>query len=565
MNNSKGEAAVLNKLQDLGFVVNTPEVKNQPVYDLTVHLKNSINRTAYIQVKTRGENNPAGFRIGGKKRIKSKGGREVTVPEKYDHFVVTTTEQGELGYLQDDSLTQKLMADQLSMDIAECTERIYDEAGNLVKTIQTATNEELALKNPTLKRILVALPFDDPEKNLVTSLALYDSDGCRCRGDAESADYVNSKTGEIVKVNCPCNMFLASLGPDDDPNQRPNHQFIDDTAIQAAQHKSVNCKANGNLRVMIAKAKTLGGIHQFRTTSLNSITQLMAAMHQVSEITGGILSAIPMLLEIYSKKVSTGPNKPPRTVFVVTLTHRAAINDFLREVAEQTALRESMRKQIAAKEILELPEPGREDLVEQMAISQEFYNADAYIDVESEEVTKAGEEKPAEDEKPKGDKTKAKEETKPKEDKTKAKDKKKEEPKGKGETKAKEKPAEKDKPKEKKEEAKEEKEKPKEEAKPREEATESAPDTEAAEPPEETPTETTEEKPALPDIDTKPPEDADYSKATKELRREFFKSARAKYDDDQIREWLKRLWDINSSSKLLTWQVQAMNSWLEIE
>jgi len=69
MNNSKGEAAVLNKLQDLGFVVNTPEVKNQPVYDITVHLKDSISRTAYIQVKTRGENNPAGFRIGGKKRI----------------------------------------------------------------------------------------------------------------------------------------------------------------------------------------------------------------------------------------------------------------------------------------------------------------------------------------------------------------------------------------------------------------------------------------------------------------------------------------------------------------
>ena len=69
MNNSRGEARVINKLQELGFVVNKPEVKNQPVYDLTVHLKNSISRTAYIQVKTRGENNPNGYRIGSKKRV----------------------------------------------------------------------------------------------------------------------------------------------------------------------------------------------------------------------------------------------------------------------------------------------------------------------------------------------------------------------------------------------------------------------------------------------------------------------------------------------------------------
>jgi chemotaxis protein histidine kinase CheA len=323
-------------------------------------------------------------------------------------------------------------------------------------------------------------------------------------------------------------MFLAKLGPDDDPNQRPTHKFVADPPIQDALSKGFACKANGNLRVMIAKAKTLGGIHQFRTTSLNSITQLMAAMHQVSEITGGILSAIPMLLEIYSKKVSTGPNKPPRTVFVVTLTHRAAINDFLREVAEQTALRESMRKQIAAKEILELPEPGKEDLQEQLSIAQEFYGATQYIDVESEEV-----EKPKEEEKPEESEEKPKEEDAPA-------------PKEEPEEKPKEKKKDETPP---KEEAKAEEPKPKEEPEP------SKPEEPAPEP--------EEEKPAIPDIDTKPPENADYAKASKELRKEFFKNAREKYEDDQIRDWLKRLWDIQSSSKLLTWQVEAMNEALK--
>jgi hypothetical protein len=69
MNNAKGEALVVSRLQQRGFVVNKPSVKNQPVYDLSVHLSNSIERTAYIQVKTRGENNPAGYRIGTKKSV----------------------------------------------------------------------------------------------------------------------------------------------------------------------------------------------------------------------------------------------------------------------------------------------------------------------------------------------------------------------------------------------------------------------------------------------------------------------------------------------------------------
>jgi len=501
------------------------------------------------------------IKIGGKKMITNKHGREVAVPEKYDHFVVTTTDQDEMGYLRDDALMQKLMDDQLNMEIAEHTERIYDEAGNLVQTIQTVPTEELKLRNPTLKRILIALPFDDPEKNLVTSLALYDRDGCRCRGDGESADYVSPSTGEFHKVPCPCNMFLSKLGPDDDPNARPPHQFTADSTIQNSMSKGVYCKANGNLRVMIAKAKTLGGIHQFRTTSLNSITQLMAAMHQVSEITGGILSAIPMLLEIYSKKVSTGPNKPPRTVFVVTMTHRAAINDFLREVAQQTALRESMRKQIAAKEILELPDPGQEDPVEQMSIAQEFYGA--YIDAEAEEKQKAAAssnpEPPQTEEKPKEE---AKTEEPPKEEPKTEEKPKEEEKKPEPEKKPEEPPKKEQKPEE----------KPKAEEKPAEEAT-TEPEPESSEAPEEpappkdaeTEAPAEESKPAPPDLDTNAPENADYSKASKELRKAFFAKAREKYDDDQIREWLKHLWKIQSSSKLVTWQVEAMNKALEGE
>jgi hypothetical protein len=87
LNNSRGEAAVIKELIAQGFVVNQPTAKNQPVYDLVVHLNSSIRRTAYIQVKTRGTNNPNGFRIGTKAKVMEMSGwlkREKAV----NYFVV---------------------------------------------------------------------------------------------------------------------------------------------------------------------------------------------------------------------------------------------------------------------------------------------------------------------------------------------------------------------------------------------------------------------------------------------------------------------------------------------
>jgi hypothetical protein len=298
---------------------------------------------------------------------------------------------------------------------------------------------------------------------------------------------------------------------------------------------------------------------------MNSITQLMAAMNQVREITGGLLAGVPMALEVYPKKVSPGPNQKPQTVYVVTLTHRASINDFLRDVAEQTALRESMRKQIAAKEILELPAPGMESRFEQVAIGQEYYGTEAaaFVSATGEELAAlpevvadvSGEEREKADEPKK--KTGSKKQQ--------------------GDESAEKAPEKTEEPEPTEESGQSEA--PQEEAQPPQEKAQSpdedqgknssgdgsdSKDDGTADSPQDDPGDQgenpeDEERTQLPDVDIEPPEGADMSNASKDLRKSFFKKARsAGFTDSAIRDWMSELWNIQSSAKLLTWQTEAM-------
>ena len=63
----------------------------------------------------------------------------------------------------------------------------------------------------------------------------------------------------------------------------------------------------------------------------------------------------------------------------------------------------------------------------------------------------------------------------------------------------------------------------------------------------------------FPRVKVTPPEGAVTSRASKSLRKDFFiKARRAGYTDVKIREWMEKTWNIHSSAKLLTWQVEAM-------
>jgi hypothetical protein len=479
------------------------------------------------------------IKIGGKKKMQgtNAAGKPKTIPVKYDHFVVTGTDQDELGYIPDDELAKKLQADQMGILIAEHTEPIYDETGHLIKTIQTATKEQLIEESKRLTRIVIMLPFDNIDENLVTSLAVYDSDGCRCRGNNEIAEYVDPRTGKVTQIRCPCNLLTTRLSPEDDINKREPHE----AGLKPEPGRGLMCKANGILYMILKQARTIGGVHVFRTTSINSIRQLMFSMRQVSNLTRGFLAGIPLVLELQAKKVSPGPNKKLQTAYVVTLTRRASQNEFLRQVAEGAVLRESLQNQIATRQIQQLPAPGNENPYDAYSIKEEFYNPESEddIEVEGEVVSDAEfsdvpntpiEELPeASTETPREQSQEAPGATEATTPATEAKT-----PENvssdESEAKATQEPAK---------------------------GPEASGATDKPDEPESTVVTFGRFKP----IDTKTPADADTSPASKELRKSFFeKTKTAGYTDEEVRNLLERLWKIQSSSKLQTWQVNALIS-----
>lgn len=495
------------------------------------------------------------IKIGGRKKINTQNG-ERTIPVKFDHFVVTTNEQEELGYVIDDVLTRRLLNDQLRMMKDEATERIYENRivdGEvrrvLIKTIQHTPDDVLEQQNDAVRRILVTLPFDDPDENLVTSLSVYDRNGCRCRGDNESADWIDPQTGEATKVACPCNMLKIRLSEDDDPDQRPQHEMAQHGMVPR-ESNGFTCKANGVLRVKIEQARTIGGVYLFRTTSMNSIRQLLDSMNSISAITGGTLAGYPLNLVVEPKRLRPRPNKPAHIGYVVNLIFKADEDAFLRYVIEKIAVREQLKAQLNAREIQQLPAPGYEPRQEQVAIAEEFYATgvpEDFMDGHYEERSLP----PAREDPQQGKKE---------QDATTPSDA----------------PVETQK-------AAEPLETPEESSDTQTDApgeTEQQTDAKPANPVEEEKAESAGEKDSqdagadqkgngeggrqFPAVNREMPEGADTGPAPKDIRKKFFLKARAKgLQDNEIRTWIDELWQAKSSSALKTWQVESMMASLQ--
>jgi hypothetical protein len=292
------------------------------------------------------------IKIGGRRKIQTRDGERV-IPQKFDHFVVTTNERGELDYLPNAPLMEAL--------------KKYEKR-----------------KDGKVKRMLVWLLSDDPDENLDCNLAYYDGQGCRCRGDGKSATYIDPETGEMSKLDCPCPMLRMQLG-NSKVEDRAEHPHL-----KPDKKRNMVCKTHAVLRVMIHEAMKLGGVFLFRTTSRHSIEQLQASMALIRNLTGGALVGAPFELSVEPKRVRPERNQNYQTVFVVTLTHSADAVEFLKLMAEQHRMRADMRAQIQGSNILSLPAPGLEDRDEQIAVAQEFNDPDEpeeYIDAEGAEVT----------------------------------------------------------------------------------------------------------------------------------------------------------------------------------
>lgn len=144
------------------------------------------------------------------------------------------------------------------------------------------------------------------------------------------------------------------------------------------------CKPHARIQFQLLSAPRLGGVSQFDTTSIRTISQLFSCLHTFYTFTGrgdpekGVVSGIPLKLVLHPFKVNHGGQ--PSTAYSVSLEFRAESATKLRQslidhaMEFRRTLMPAIPKQIAAPET---PEPEEEfETVEAAQFTNEFTEPD---------------------------------------------------------------------------------------------------------------------------------------------------------------------------------------------
>ncbi len=202
----------------------------------------------------------------GEERTSSKTGKTFRLPQKLDHFIITTN-------------FKDPHTDTFVPDVA------------LMEQIASATNQD----PNNLKFLPVMLLFDNPELNFIVRFSCYKSAKAWCIGDGKKAFRLKNNY-EREEVQCPCERVLPSYNGNE------------------------KCKVFGRLTVLLQGVKRIGGCWVFRTTSWHTVRSIQSSMIFLRQLTGGILSGIPLMLTINPKAVII-PDGSLQTIYVVNLEY----------------------------------------------------------------------------------------------------------------------------------------------------------------------------------------------------------------------------------------------------
>ena len=280
---------------------------------------------------------------------KASSGKSYQLPQKLDHFLVTTLFRDDTGNFKVDK-------------------EIMDKLGEKPTTIP------------------IQLLYDDPNLNLQTRYAVYTGRQLWCSGDGETA--LRLKQGQRARegVRCICE------------RQDPSYEGQD------------RCKINGTLSVIIDGVPQIGGVWKFRTTSYNTVVGLMSSLALIRRMTGGILAGIPLQLTLSPKTVTSPADGKVQTVFVVGIEYHGTADE-LQAIGYDTAnknaihavkietLEQEARKLLAAPADKVFASDDEDDLIDEFYPGQVLEDAPARP--KREEFEKEGGEKAAEEPAPK--------------------------------------------------------------------------------------------------------------------------------------------------------------------
>lgn len=207
-------------------------------------------------------------------------------------------------------------------------------------------------ENPT--SIPIRLLYDNLELNFQSRYSCFKGKNLMCSGDGE----IGIETHKKKEVPCPCNR--------------------QDPAYTGAN----KCKMNGCLSTIIDGAETVGGSWKFRTTSYNSVVNILSSLTLIKSVTGGPLAGIPLNLTVSPKTVSSPTDGKVHTVYVVGLEYKGTFENLMQigldiAMERQTHLIKMDDLENGARKLLVYDNIVDEDVVE------EFYPEEAVVGEEA--------------------------------------------------------------------------------------------------------------------------------------------------------------------------------------
>ncbi len=269
-----------------------------------------------------------------------KNGKQI--PEKGDHFTLTTQVQGKDGWL----------LHPLHQVIAEQS------------------------PNGKIRAIPVRLPFNNSDLNLCADYTAFDRSTGRplCVGNGETARRVENN--QTTEVTCP-------------------------TPALCPYAQQTGCKLYGRLNVQIEGQNDELGSFIFRTTGYNSVRTLAARLRYFEAVSGGNTKHLPLMLRLRAKSTIQSYRTP---VFYADLTLRDedTLSDVVCYARDEATRHQQAGLELAVLEetALQLLANGKfEDSEEEVpAVLEEFWPAEAESNVgpgQSEEARNDTVPKPA--------------------------------------------------------------------------------------------------------------------------------------------------------------------------
>jgi len=162
----------------------------------------------------------------------------------------------------------------------------------------------------TPTRLAVRLPCNQPDLNFGTYFGKYTSATTDCRGDGEIAITKDGNEIDCLGEDCP-------------------------------KFEKGECKKHGVLSVILEAAGRFGVVYKFRTTSENSIKNLIASIDALTVASEGYPANIPLWLTLTPKEttIPRGPMKGKRkTIYMANLEYRHGGYTELDEYVQKRAL-----------------------------------------------------------------------------------------------------------------------------------------------------------------------------------------------------------------------------------